>query len=135
TEEFCGDRKVTRPSCSKTGGLARVVGYYEGWTLKRPCNEFMPEQIPSGVYTHLNFAFATIHPQTFEVLPANPTDVPLYKRLTALKRRDKDLKVFIAIGGWTFSDPGSTATTFSDLAGSEQNQKAFFKSLISFMST
>ncbi|THX63759.1 glycoside hydrolase, partial [Aureobasidium pullulans] len=50
-------------------------------------------------------------------------------------RRDKDLKVFIAIGGWTLSDPGSTTTTFSDLAGSEQNQKAFFKSLISFMST
>jgi GH18 family chitinase len=48
--------------------------------------------------------------------------------LTALKKHDPDLKVFIAIGGWT-------ATTFSDLARSESNQRAFFSSLISFMST
>ncbi|KAH2822000.1 hypothetical protein KXW76_008133, partial [Aspergillus fumigatus] len=48
TKEFCGDKKVTRPSCSKSGSLNRVVGYYEGWTVKRPCNVFYPEQIPLG---------------------------------------------------------------------------------------
>lgn len=46
-----------------------------------------------------------------------------------------DLQVFIAIGGWTFSDAGLTATTFSDLAASLENQKKFFTSLTSFMST
>lgn len=52
-----------------------------------------------------------------------------------LKKLQPDLKVFIAIGGWTFNDPGATATTFSDLAGSTANQNAFFTSLTSFLST
>jgi GH18 family chitinase len=112
------------------------VGYYEAWASNRPCNVFVPEQLPLGVYTHLNFAFATIDPVTFEVLPASTQDVAMYKRVTFLKKRDPDLKVFIAIGGWTFNDEGTkTRTTFSDMARSEQNQQAFIKSLISFMST
>ncbi|RLL97667.1 hypothetical protein CFD26_105658 [Aspergillus turcosus] len=135
TKEFCGTKTVKRPSCSKDSGLSRVVGYYEGWSMRRPCHSFYPEQIPVGVYTHLNYAFASIDPETFEVLPPSSQEKDLMKRLTALKRSDPDLKVYIAVGGWTFNDPGPTATVFSDIAGSEANQKAFFKSLISFMST
>jgi GH18 family chitinase len=103
--------------------------------MRRPCHSFYPEQIPVGVYTHLNYAFASIDPKTFEVLPPSTYEKDLMKRLTALKRSDPDLKVYIAVGGWTFNDPGPTATVFSDIARSEANQKAFFKSLISFMST
>jgi chitinase len=136
TDEFCGDAKVKRPSCSaEGGGFSRVVGYYEGWSVNRPCNGFFPEQIPLGVYTHLNFAFASINPTTFEVEAADAKDPTLYKRLVYLKKSDPSLKVFIALGGWTFNDPGPTATTFSDIARSEDNQAKFFKSLISFMST
>ncbi|KAK2750070.1 hypothetical protein FQN57_004562 [Myotisia sp. PD_48] len=135
TKEFCGDKKVKRPSCSENGGLNRVVGYYEGWSRERPCNRFYPERIPMGVYTHLNYAFATIDPKTFEVYLSRKYEIDLVERLTALKQIDPDLKVFIAIGGWTFNDPGPTATTFSELAASAEKQKAFFKSLISFMST
>lgn len=51
------------------------------------------------------------------------------KRLTDLKKADPDLKVFIAIGGWTFNDPGPTRTVFSDIARSEANQKKFIASL------
>ncbi|KAI8648702.1 Chitinase [Fusarium keratoplasticum] len=134
TEEFCGDKKVDRPQCD-SHTLERVVGYYEGWAARRPCNAFLPEQIPTGVYTHLNFAFATIDPETFEVRPASSADTSLYRRLTSLKERDPDLKVLIAIGGWTFNDPGPTATTFSDIARSDSAQKAFIKSLVSMMST
>lgn len=135
TSRFCGNKKIEPPSCGSDHSLSRVVGYYEGWAARRSCNDFMPEQIPLGVYTHLNFAFATIDPKTFEVLPASSSDVKLYKRLTSLKQQDPDLKVMIAIGGWTFNDPGPTATTFSDIARSESAQKAFIKSLISMMST
>ena len=135
TKEFCGDKTVTRPSCSKDGNLQRVVGYYETWSPHRKCNKFWPERIPLGVYTHINVAFAVIDPETFEIRPTSKSDIDLYKRVTYLKKHDPDLKVFIAIGGWTYNDPGPTATTFSDLAASEENQKAFFKSLIRFMST
>jgi chitinase len=115
--------------------MSRVVGYYEGWSVRRPCEARFPEDIPLGIYTHLNFAFATIDPHSFEVRPASKGDVDLYRRLTALKKQDPDLKVFIAIGGWTFNDPGPTRTTFSDLAASEENQRKFFVSLVSFMAT
>lgn len=136
TEEFCGDKTVTRPSCgSDTNSVTRVLGYYEGWAARRVCQAFVPENIPIGVYSHLNFAFASIDPNTFEVVPADDGDIDLYSRLTALKKLDSSLKVFIAIGGWDFNNPGPTATTFSDLAASTANQQRFFASLISFMST
>lgn len=103
--------------------------------MNRLCNDFYPEQIPVGIYTHLNYAFASIDPDTFEVLAPSSYEKDLMKRLTTLKKSDPDLKVFVAVGGWAFNDPGPTASVFSDLAGSSEKQKAFFKSLISFMST
>ncbi|KAI3553385.1 hypothetical protein CABS01_11967 [Colletotrichum abscissum] len=67
----------------------------------------------------------------FRVQPASPTDVGLYRRLMHLKKKDPGLKGFIAIGGWTFNDPGPTARTFSNLAASVTKQKAFIESLMS----
>ncbi|RBA22505.1 hypothetical protein FPRO05_00852 [Fusarium proliferatum] len=135
TKDFCGTKKVKKPSCSKTGDVSRVIGYFEGWAKARPCEAFSPEQIPIGLYTHINFAFATIDPKTFEIKPDKESDIRMYKRLTELKRWDPELKVYIAVGGWTFNDPGPTASTFSDLAASLPRQRAFMKSLVSFMST
>ncbi|RDW81627.1 uncharacterized protein DSM5745_05184 [Aspergillus mulundensis] len=135
TEEFCGSKKVKRPSCKSNRSTQRVVGYYEGWAPGRVCNILWPEQIPLGIYTHLNYAFATIDPDTFEVMPPNRREAHLMTSLTDLKLHDPHLRVNIAIGGWSFSNPGPTATTFSDLAASEANQRKFFKSLVSFMAT
>jgi chitinase len=43
--------------------------------------------------------------------------------------------VFIPyLGGWSFNDPGPTQSTFSQLAGSESAQQAFFASLLTFLS-
>ncbi|KAG9698182.1 glycoside hydrolase, partial [Aureobasidium melanogenum] len=127
--------QVKRPSCTKTGGLSKIVGYYEGWNSQRPCREDKLQDVPIGVYTHINIAYATIDPQTFEVLPPTRGDADLYSAI-GQSRWDPDLSMFISIGGWTFNQPsGPAATTFSDLVASEENQRAFFKSLISFMST
>ncbi|KAF2434209.1 glycoside hydrolase, partial [Tothia fuscella] len=62
-------------------------------------------------------------------------DIALYTRLVDLKQKDSSLKVFIAIGGWAFNDPGPTRTTFSDIAASWVKQRLFFKSLNSFLAT
>lgn len=51
----------------------------------------------------------------------------------ALKKKDPDLKIYLALGGWTFNDPGSTNTTFSNLAASVPRQRMFMNSLMSFM--
>ncbi|KAK7029911.1 putative class V chitinase [Favolaschia claudopus] len=137
TSEFCGDQTVTEPSCSGgTSSNQRTIGYYEGWAISRACDQMYPENLPIGAYTHLNFAFAFVDPQSFAVAPMDDTQVDLFSRLTNLKNRSPGLQVWISIGGWSMNDPDQpTATTFSDLAGSTDAQQKFFASLISFMST
>ncbi|KAL5355927.1 glycoside hydrolase superfamily [Aspergillus floccosus] len=138
TGESCGltgTEKVRRPVCGKSHPLSRVVGYYEGWSPDRSRKPFYPLQIPPNINTHLNYAFATINPKTFEVGAANRDEASRMERLVGLKTSQPSLRVNIAIGGWTFNNPGPTASTFSDLVRSEENQKKFFRSLVSFMST
>ncbi|CAM1509012.1 Fc.00g027510.m01.CDS01 [Cosmosporella sp. VM-42] len=136
TKEFCGDNTVSRPSCqAKDTPVSRVVGYYESWASRRPCDRFKPSNIPTGVYTHINFAYASVDPSTYEITPATKGDDQLYKLLTNLKLQDLDLKVFISIGGWAFSEADATKTIFSETAASEEKQKVFIQSLISFMNT
>ncbi|KAL1970079.1 hypothetical protein VTN77DRAFT_6484 [Rasamsonia byssochlamydoides] len=97
-------------------------------TVKMP-----PEEIPIGAYTHLNFAFLYIDPTTYEIVPMETNQTDLYSRFTALKKLKAGLQTWISIGGWSFTDPGPTATTFSELAASTSAQSTFFSSLTSFL--
>ncbi|OBT73001.1 hypothetical protein VF21_07849 [Pseudogymnoascus sp. 05NY08] len=134
TADFCGDTKVPEPSCSGNSATnGRVIGYYEGWNLERSCNTMAPEDVTLGYWTHINFAFAYIDPGTFEIAPMSNDVAALYQRVSALKQKQNGLEVWISVGGWSFNDPGATATTFSNLARSTSAQSAFFKSLISFL--
>ncbi|GLB10067.1 hypothetical protein AtubIFM57258_006006 [Aspergillus tubingensis] len=133
TKDFCGDSTVVSPQCGGTSAKKRTVGYYEGWNLERPCGKMGPADIPLGFYTHINYAFASIDPQSFRITAMDNLTASLYQGVTALKRQQSNLEVWIAIGGWAFNDPGPTRTTFSDLAASEAAQDTFFGSLISFM--
>ncbi|KAJ9154789.1 Family 18 glycoside hydrolase [Pleurostoma richardsiae] len=93
TSEFCGDSAVQRPSCSAQGeSISRVVGYYESWAIARLCKAMIPETIPQGVYTHINFAFASIDPNTWNVVPSGPLDAQQYSLTRALKTRDIGLE-------------------------------------------
>lgn len=74
------------------------MGQFEGWSIDRNCQPFVPEQIPKGIYTHLNYAYANVDPSTFEIQPGYPRDRVMYSRFTRLKRRGSDLEVSIAIG-------------------------------------
>ncbi|KAM5467394.1 putative chitinase [Microsporum audouinii] len=134
TTDFCGGVTVPSPECGGGDSASKkVIGYYEGWNLQRPCGTMAPEDIPLGWYTHINFAFALIDPQTFRIAPMDAQTASLYKRVTSLKIHQPDLKVWIAIGGWAMNDPGPYRTTFSDLAKSTSAQDEFFESLITFM--
>ncbi|KAJ6096607.1 Glycoside hydrolase superfamily [Penicillium sp. IBT 16267x] len=138
TEEFCGNKTVTAPSCDvSTQSITRVIGYYSSAGASRACDGMAPYSVPQGVYSHIYFAFGSIDPDTFEVIPAETSDEALYAGLAALQLRDPDQELWLSIGGWDFTDSGEpTATTFSDLAAAgTTEQNAFFKSLINFMST
>ena len=84
-----------------------------------------------GGYTHLNFAFLYIDPDTFELAPMETNQTDLYARFTALK--EYGVETWVSIGGWAMNDPGATATTFSNLAASTTAQNQFFNSLLSFL--
>ncbi|KAK4143425.1 glycoside hydrolase superfamily [Dichotomopilus funicola] len=134
TADFCDGKTVPSPQCP--GGKSadqRTIGYYEGWNLGRSCGRMAPEDIPLGYYTHINYAFALVNPTTFHIEDMGPDTAALYDRVSALKSKDPDLKVWIAVGGWAMNDPGPYRTTFSDLAASTSAQDAFFESLITFM--
>ncbi|RFN51329.1 hypothetical protein FIE12Z_4383 [Fusarium flagelliforme] len=138
TEEFCGKETVKRPSCSiGSQSVKRVIGYYGSGGASRRCNSMIPQSFPQGIYTHIYFAFGSIDPNSFKVVPAGKADEKLYPQLAALKTRDVGQELWLSIGGWTFSDKGApTATTFSDLVNApEHRQQAFFISLTLFMQT
>lgn len=92
-----------------------------------------PEDIPFGYYTHINFAFSLIDPSTYRLAPMDDTTGTLYKRVSALKKQNPQLQVWIAIGGWAMNDPGPTRKVFSDLAASQSAQDEFLESLVSFL--
>jgi chitinase len=96
-----------------------------------------PLAFPQGVYTHIYFAFGSINPDTFEVIPGSSGDEQLYVQLQALQTRDSGQARWLSIGGWDFTDSGEpTATTFSDLAAADITyQNVFFASLTLFMAT
>ncbi|XPS72969.1 Chitinase [Ascochyta lentis] len=120
------------PTCGGATSTGRSIGYYQGGNVRdRQCNRISPKDINTKGLTHLNFAFATIDPNTFEVLPANSADPDLYKEFTGLK--SSTLQTWIAIGGWDFNDPGPTRTTFSNLARTAARRARFITSLKAFL--
>lgn len=60
-------------------------------------------------------------------------DPSLFSKITAMKKKNKALKVMIALGGWTFNDPGPTQTVFHDVVSSKANRSKFIGNLMSFM--
>ena len=133
SQSNCGQPTV--PSCGvdQQSALQRRIGYYEGWANSRKCSSFSPEQIDVSTLTHVNFAFALVS-ASFEIVEMTPGDADLWKRTTALKQTNPDLKVFLSIGGWSFNDP-PTQNRFSDLAGSIDNISRFAKSCYDVLST
>ncbi|KAK0625190.1 glycoside hydrolase superfamily [Bombardia bombarda] len=133
TEEFCGGATVPEPHCNGNSIAGRVIGYYEGWSLEKSCGTMTPDQIPLGVYTHLNFAFVSVDPTTFRISDMDTFTGTLYQQITGLKVKNPGLEVWVSVGGWSFNDPGPTASVFSTLASNTAAQQQFFASLISFM--
>ncbi|PVI00005.1 glycoside hydrolase family 18 protein [Periconia macrospinosa] len=125
------------PSCGKNSGTskARRIGYYQGWnTRERLCDRVPPRQINTRGISHLLYAFAFFHPQTFEMMPMHSDDVKLYGEFTALKRNG--LQTWIAVGGWSFNDPDTaTYNAYSDMVSTQSNRRSFIQSLIKFMET
>ncbi|KAI0552393.1 hypothetical protein F4679DRAFT_535452 [Xylaria curta] len=123
---------VSAPSCGGSSALGRTMAYYQvSNSYSRQCERITPAQINTTGLTHLILAFVSIDPKTFQVVPVDSRDVPLYTQFTALKT--SKLQTWVSVGGWDFNDPGPTQTTFSDIVASATNRATFIASLKSFM--
>jgi chitinase len=97
-----------------------------------------PDGLPIDGLTHVNFAFAYIHPDTYEVTTMDSeTPANLFQTtadVKTFKSGNSDLEVFVSIGGWTFSD-NDTATqpVFGDIAADATKRQIFANNVVKFL--
>ena len=57
----------------------------------------------------------------------------IYQRLTNTKQTNPNLKVMVALGGWSFTDPGEFQSVFPTLVSTEANRALFISNLLGFL--
>lgn len=92
-----------------------------------------PSEIPVSMLTHLNVAFGYIT-QDFQITNMDGVSTTMYKNAAAVKSKNPNLKVLIALGGWSFSDPGSWQSVFPTLASTAANRATFINNLLGWLS-
>lgn len=84
--------------------------------------------------THINTAFGYIQPDSYVVHPIDGTTVSDFKAVTNMKGHAPGTKVWLALGGWTFSDNDTTTQpVFGDLSSTQDKRSKFIKELDTFM--
>ena len=99
---------TSKPSC---GG--KVVCYYPNWSYWRTgTGKFTIERINPNVCTHLIYAFVTLNPSTYTIKIFDEwLDINLknFEKFIGLKDDNPDLKLLVALGGWTDSQANKWA--------------------------
>jgi chitinase len=75
---------------------------------------------------------------SFEIEPWGgnyDSEVSQFQAFTNLKKVYPNLKTMVAVGGWTFNDPGATQTRFSDTASTAARRAKFAASCVEFCQT
>lgn len=70
------------------------------------------DDIPVGSLTHLYFSFGSITPGDYSITGMDGLPEFLFTNFTNLKKKNPALKTVIALGGWTFNDPGMFSALF-----------------------
>lgn len=113
-------KKESRKDMDNEKAKGKIVAYVHGWQDNWGENYERANQI-----THINYAFANI--KEGKVVEGNENDGEILKKLNALKMVNKDLKILISVGGWSWSK------NFSDAVLTERSREIFANSAVDFM--
>nr|AIR95100.1 glycosyl hydrolase 18-like chitinase long isoform [Amblyomma americanum] len=115
-----------------SSGRSPVVCYYYGWANTRPNPaNYGVDDIPGDLCTHVNFAYAGVDPQTWELkseVPEYEGNRELFKNFTAIKTRYTQLKTLLSVGGWQHENG-----VFSAMAANSNRRALFIESVLRWM--
>ena len=111
----------------------KLVCYYTNWSQYRPTiGKFLPEDIDPFLCTHVIFAFGWLKNGKLAAFEENDETgggkVGLYDRVVNLKSKNPQLKVLLAIGGWSFG-----TKKFKEVAKSRFSRQVFVYSAVQFL--
>lgn len=110
-----------------------LVCYYTNWSQYRPKEgKYVPEDIDPNLCTHVIVAFGWMKKNKLAPFDASDESKDgkkgLYERVTSLKLVNPNLKVLIAVGGWSFG-----TERFKTMASNRFNRQTFIFSALEFL--
>ncbi|KAK2611936.1 hypothetical protein QQS21_002042 [Conoideocrella luteorostrata] len=143
TKEFCTGKcqsncvEHPKPPAGSGDPLSKVIGYYEAWSDRSKCHQTSARDLPADALTHLNYAFAYVDPNSFEITTMDSaTPARIFQEVADLKKTNPSLQIFVSLGGWTFSDNGTaTQPVFGNIARSSAYRQKFAINVLKFLNT
>eukprot|EP00090_Calanus_glacialis_P000625 TRINITY_DN1040_c0_g1_i1.p1 TRINITY_DN1040_c0_g1~~TRINITY_DN1040_c0_g1_i1.p1 ORF type:complete len:1056 (-),score=204.14 TRINITY_DN1040_c0_g1_i1:2491-5658(-) len=133
TSSSSSSNSINSISSSPKDSQYKLVCYYTNWSQYRPkIGKFLPEDIDPFMCTHIIFAFGWLKNGKLASFEENDETgggkVGLYDRVVKLKSKNPNLKVLLAIGGWSFG-----TAKFKEVAKSRFSRQTFVFSAVKFL--
>lgn len=120
----------------KESAIPKLVCYVENWASNRkePL-AFTPENLDPYLCTHVIYAFATVDPHSFALVPQDyEYDIVRggYRSSTGLKQFNPELKVLLSVGAIR-ENIGNFGQKFSNMVSNPYRRQEFIKSVIELL--